>query len=123
MQPLRSDFRDYVSPEVSHVSEAAEVLCIAEHELFALAHRWWHDAPCDEALLDRTFGEFLLRGRVPPWVRHYCRRVLVLAAVGQLDPRDFGVERPSMQRFSAREQRFASLITGLAFIVYWIVFT
>jgi hypothetical protein len=59
---------------------------------------------------------------VPPWVRHYCRRILILAAVDQLDPRDFGVERPSMRRLTGAEQRFTSLATLLAFFVYWLFF-
>lgn len=122
MQPLRSQFQDHVSPAIGQVAEAAEVLAIGEFELFALAHRWWFDTPCNDAELSHTFGEFLVRERVPPWVRHYCRRVLILAAVGQLDPKDFGVERPSVRRLSASEQRFASLVMLLAFFLYWIVF-
>ena len=122
MQPLRSQFQDHVPPGVGHVAEAAEELAIGEFELFALAHRWWFDIPCNDAELERVFGEFLVHERVPAWVRHYCRRVLTLAAVGQLDPRDFGVERPSVRRLSASEQRFASLVMLLAFILYWIVF-
>lgn len=123
VQPLRSQYRDYVSPSFAHVAEAAEVLAIGEFDLFRLAYLWWYDVPCDEALLDDTFGDYLINEDVPPWVRHYCRRVLILAAVDQLDPRDFGVERPVLQRLSMSEQRFASLVTLLAFFVYWIVFT
>jgi hypothetical protein len=122
MQPLLSKFRDYAAPSVVHVAETAEVLGIGEFELFRFAHRWWYDAPCDEALLNRAFGEYLVNEAVPPWVRHYCRRVLILAAVDQLDPRDFGVERRSVRRLTATEQRFASLATLLAFFVYWLFF-
>lgn len=122
MQPLTSQFQDHVPPSVSHVAEAAEALAIGEFELFALAHRWWFDAPCSSAELERAFGEYLAHQQVPPWVRHYCRRVLILAAVGQLDAKDFGVERPSVRRLSASEQRFASLAMLLAFFVYWLVF-
>ena len=98
------------------------MLAIGEFELFRLAHHWWHDTPCDEALLSRTFGEYLVHQTVPPWVRHYCRRILILSAVGQLDPADFGVERPSMRRLTLREQRFASLVTLFAFFVYLLFF-
>lgn len=122
MQPLFTRFRDHAPASVCHVAEAAETLAIGEYELFRLAYRWWHDVPGDEALLDHAFGEYLAHETVPPWVRHYCRRVLVLAAVNQLDPKDFGVERPSVRRFTAREQRFASLVTLFAFFVYWLFF-
>lgn len=122
MQPLVTRFRDHAAPSVAHVAEAAQVLSIGEFELFGLAHRWWHDAPGEEAVLERAFGEYLTSETVPPWVRHYCRRVLILAAVGQLDPKDFGVERPRMRRFGEAEQRFASLVTLFAFFVYWLFF-
>jgi len=59
---------------------------------------------------------------VPPWVRHYCRRVLILASVGQLDPKDFGVERGRVRRLGDAEQRFASMVTLFAFFVYWLFF-
>lgn len=122
MQPLVSQFRDHASPAVAHVAEAAQVLGVGEFELFGLAHRWWHDVPCDDARLERAFGEYLTRETVPPWVRHYCRRVLILAAVGQLDPKDFGVERPTRRRLDQAEQRFASMVTLLALFVYWLFF-
>jgi len=122
MQPLRSEYRNHLAPDVAHVAEAAETLAIGEFELFRLAYRWWYQGDCEEAFLNGVFGEYLKGGRVPAWVRHYCRRVLLLASVDQLDPRDFGVERPSVWRLSLREQRFASLITLIAFFVYWLVF-
>ena len=122
MQPLHSQYRDHVAPSVAHVAEAAETLAIGEFELFRLAHRWWYDLPCDETRLNGVFGEYLVHASVPPWVRHFCRRVLILDAVNQLDPGDFGVERPSVRRLSISEQRFASLVTLLAFFVFWIVF-
>lgn len=118
MQPLLSRFRDHVSPSVAQVPEAAEVLAIGEFELFRLAYRWYHDRTCDEASLRGAFSEYLRHEIVPPWVRHYCRRVLTLSAVGQLDPADFGVDHPTVRRLSLAEQRFASLVTLLAFVVY-----
>ncbi len=122
MQPLRSQYLDHVTPNIAHVVEAAEVLGIGEFDLFRFAHRWWYDISCDEARLNALFGDYLVHESVPPWVRHYCRRVLILSAVDQLDPRDFGVERPTVRRLSVSEQRFSSLVTLLAFFVYWIVF-
>ena len=122
MQPLRSEFRDYVAPDVAHVAEAAEALAIAEYELFRLAYRWWYERACDETTLEQAFGEYLNGVRVPPWVRHYCRRVIALASVNQLDPGDFGVDRPAVRRLSIREQRFASLVTAIAILVYWLFF-
>ena len=122
VQPLLTQFRSHVTPSIAHVHEAAEVLGIGEFELFRLAHRWWHDAEADDALMDQAFHGYLVREQVPPWVRHYCRRVLLLAAVGQLDPTDFGVQRRSVRRLGIAEQRYASLVTLLAFVVYLLFF-
>ena len=99
-----------------------EQLVLTDCELFRLAHRWWYDSPCDEAILNRTFGDYLVHATVPPWTRHYCRRVLVLAALSRLDPREFGVEGRSVRRLTGSEQRFASLVTLFAFFVYWLFF-
>lgn len=122
MQPLLSQFRDHVDPSAAHVPEAAEVLAIGEFELFRHAYRWWHDTAGEEERINKAFSEYLMQETVPPWVRHYCRRVLILAAVDQLDPADFGVERPTVRRLTAAEQRFGSIATLLAFVVYLVFF-
>ena len=33
----------------------------------------------------------MYREIVPPWVRHFTRRVIALAQIGQLDSREFGI--------------------------------
>lgn len=119
MQPLVRRFDDHVVPDVRHVVEAAEVLEIREVEVFRYAHRCWFDRELGEAELDQTFADYLLRQQVPAWVRHYCRRVLNLAAVGQLDPRDFGVDGSIIvHRVTLTEQLHSALITLLAFLLY-----
>ncbi|NIR30520.1 MAG: hypothetical protein GWN84_14665 [Gammaproteobacteria bacterium] len=122
MQPLVRPFQDHAPPDVRHVAEAATVLEIREPELFRHAYRWRYERDLDERLLNEAFGDYLLRQRVPQWVRDYCRRVLNLAAVGQLDPRDFGVERPTMHRPRSSERQFASLATFAALVVYLLFF-
>ena len=118
MQPLVTNFDKHVPVDVSHVWETAQVLRIREVEVFRHAHQWWYQQPLYDSALDHTFGRYLMRQEVPAWVRHYCRRVLNLAAVGQLDPKDFGVERPTVLLLTTREQRVVSLITLGAFLVY-----
>lgn len=118
MQPLMTGFDGHVPPALAHVAETAEVLAIREIEVFAHAHRWWYQRPLSDGAVSTLFGEYLCEGRVPPWVRHYCRRVLSLADVGQLDPADFGVDAPTVRRPRPSEQRFAGLVTVAVFMVY-----
>ena len=61
---------------------------------------------------------YLLREELPGWMRVFCTRVLNLAAVGQLDPREFGVERSRPGKRIRHEQRFAPLLTLGGFLVY-----
>lgn len=122
MQPLVRPFQDHAPPDVRHVAETATVLEIREHEIFRHAYRWRYEREPDERLVNETFADYLLRRRVPQWVRDYCRRVLNLAAVGQLDPRDFGVDEPTVNRPRPSEQQFASFATLAALLVYLLFF-
>jgi hypothetical protein len=122
MQQLIRPFDYHVPADVRHVAEAARVLRIRETEVFEHAHAWWYQRDISPATLDRSFAGYLLRQRVPPWVRHYCRRVLNLAAVGRLDPRDFGVRSPTMNRLTHLEQFSSGLITLAGFVVYLLFF-
>lgn len=98
--------------------ECAEILEVSEPEVFQLAYRYWYERELDDALLDELFAGYLTRRELPGWVRSFCMRVLNLADVGQLDCRDFGVERPSVNRFT--DQLFASLLTFGGFLAYWL---
>ncbi len=122
MQPQVRRFHDHAPLDVRHVAEAAVVLGVREPEIFRHAYRWRYERDLGERLLNETFADYLLRQRVPQWVRDYCRRVLNLAAVGQLDPRDFGVARPTMHRLHPSEQQFASFATLAALLVYLLFF-
>lgn len=122
MQPLVTNFDKHVPADVAHVAETAQVLKIREVELFQHAHFWWYQRKLSDTALDRAFGRYLMRQEVPAWVRHYCRRVLNLEAVGQLDPADFGVDKPTVFRITTGEQRVISLITLGAFLVYLLFF-
>jgi hypothetical protein len=122
MQPLVKRFDQHVPADVRRVTETAEVLQIREFEVFELAHRWWFDRRVDPRTLDQAFADYLLRQDVAAWARQYCRRVLNLAAVNQLDPRDFGVERPTVNRVTLAEQRYAALISLAAMLAYLLIF-
>ncbi len=118
MQPQITRFDLHVPVDVRHVAEAADVLGVREFELFRLAHVWWHHREAQKDTLDREFSDYLMKEKVPAWVRHYCRNVLNLDSVDQLNPRDFGVDKPSKDRFTTSEQRYAALITFIAFLIF-----
>lgn len=118
MQPLIRRFDGHVDGGVRQVVDTAEALCIRETEVFRHAYRCWHGRELSDAVLERVFADYLIRQDVPAWVRHYCRRVLNLHAVGQLDPRDFGVDRPTMLRMTVREQVFAGMVTLVVLLLY-----
>lgn len=70
---------------------AAAMLDIGEHELFAHAYKHWHGRKASDAELERAFLAYMFLGRVPHWVRGYCRQILNQAARNDLDPISFGV--------------------------------
>jgi len=96
VQPLIRSFHDHTPPGIRHVVETAEILGVAEPDVFRLAYRYRYDRELSASLLDEIFSGYLLRQELPGWVRDYCCRVLNLADVGQLDPRNFGVDKPRM---------------------------
>jgi len=122
MQPPDRRYHRHAPPDVRHVAETAAVLCVSEAEVFRFAYRWRYQHELGERLLDESFGGYLVRQEVPQWVRDYCRRVLNLAAVGQLDPREFGVDDPNVHRVSMAEHQYASMATLAGLLVYLLFF-
>ena len=118
MQPL-IHLRDWhVAPDVRHVNETARVLRISEFEIFRLAYRFWYQRELGAVVLNEAFADYLHRQKVPSWVRDFCRRVLNLAAVGQLRPSDFGVDSPEVNRVATIGRLYTALITAFAFFIY-----
>ncbi|MFQ5995355.1 MAG: hypothetical protein ACE5K1_09690 [Acidiferrobacterales bacterium] len=123
MQPLIRPYDFHAPVDVRHVGEAARVLQVSEFDIFALAYRFWYERELRQDVIDETFSDYILRQKVPSWVRDYCRRVLNLAAVGQLDPRDFGVDKPRVRRITPAEQLYASFATLIAFLIFLFFFS
>ena len=118
MQPLIRPYDWHVAPDVRHVSETAKVLHVSEFEIFRLSYRFWYQRELRAVALNEAFAEYLHEQRVPSWVRDFCRRVLNLAAVGQLHPIDFGVDSPEVNRMATVGRFYTALITAFAFFVY-----
>ena len=118
MQPLIRPRDWHAALDVRHVSETASVLCISEFEIFRLAYRFWYQRELRAVVLDEAFADYLHHQTVPSWVRDFCRRVLNLAAVGQLRPSDFGVDSPEANRIATVGRLYTALITAFAFFIY-----
>ncbi len=122
MQPLIRSFHDHTPPAIRHVVETAEILAVTEPDVFRLAYRYHYDRELQPAWLDELFAGYLLREELPGWVRNYCCRVLNLADVGQLDPRDFGVDTRPRRFERMRDQQFAAWLTLGGFVLYLLFF-
>ena len=62
--------------DASVVTMAANLLDVSEFEVFRASYKSWHDDDGSDTLLERHFGEYLKRGEVPFWVRHFSREQL-----------------------------------------------
>ena len=120
MQPLIRTFDEHTPPAVRHLTEAANLLSVAEPEIFRLAYRFYYERDLSESLLDELFGGYLIRQELPGWVRTYCNRVLSQADVGELVPEDCGVKTGEHSR--TLDQQFPSWLTLIGFLAYLFFF-
>jgi hypothetical protein len=73
------------------VIDAAQALHIREFDLFRAAFRQWWGREADDKALEGVFVAYMFHQVVPPWVRHFCRRVLEMQRQGRLDLEALGV--------------------------------
>lgn len=97
-------------------SRAASVLGLREFDFFRLAYRRWFGAQPDPGELERVFAAYMMRQRVPPWVRQMSREVLRARRAGPLPPDAFGASR--YRDRMVRHPRGPIYVS--AFIVLWI---
>lgn len=80
--------------DVEQVIVSAQLLQISEFRFFGVAYAQWYDQEISERKLEPIFTRYAFKEVVPPWVRHFARRVLALYDAGTLDPEAFDIERP-----------------------------
>lgn len=85
---LRPDREEAQNPERSEVGRAANLLQVGEFQLLQLAYREWHGKDLPPEIVDRLFHDYMLRGEVPHWARHYARQINRLGEGGALDEND-----------------------------------
>lgn len=102
------------SRSADQVRTAAAMLDIGEHELFAHAFEHWHGRKPGDRELERAFLAYMFLGRVPYWVRGYCREILTQASRNDLDPISFGV-LPRLKR----QVKLGLLLLLVVNVVFW----
>lgn len=68
-----------LSSELDELADCARLLDLGEYRIFQAAYRAWFGHEPSEADLKPGFAGYLRGLRLPPWVRHYCRRVIAEA--------------------------------------------
>lgn len=86
------------------IAHAANILEIGEFQLVQLAYYEWHGCDLPEAETDSIFHGFMMQNRVPPWAKHFARRVIDHDARGELNGR-----HPYFHRFDSEYHRAAAL--------------
>ena len=80
-----------LSDDVLLVLQASSDLDIPEFALFVKAYEQWFGHAAEEPQVERYYLGYMFAGRVPHWVRDYCRQVVSSSRSHQLDPVRFGV--------------------------------
>jgi len=83
---------EHLSDDVHLVIQASSDLDIPEFELFVKAYEKWFGTEAQEERVERYYLGYMFCGRVPHWVREYCRQVADSARRHQLDPVSFGIK-------------------------------
>jgi hypothetical protein len=83
MRPDREE-----DPEQSLVAQAANILQVGEFQVLQLAYHEWYGQDLPEALSDRLFERYMLRGEAPHWACEYARRIVRQDEIDLIDSRD-----------------------------------
>ena len=102
----------WLDHDVAAVHRAARLL--PEFAFFRLAYRRWHGRGVRDRELEPVFISYLLRRRVPPWVRHLAREVQERSRAGILVPQDYGLEPAAPPPPGVVEKRRRQLLLALA---------
>ena len=86
------------------IAHAANILEIGEFQLLQLAYYEWHGCDMPEAATDSLFHGFMMQNQVPPWAKHFARRVVDHESRGELNSR-----HPYFHRFDSEYHRAAPL--------------
>ena len=66
------------NPKRSEILHAANLLQIGEFQLIQLAYKVWYKENLPEDKINKIFGEYMITGIIPIWVRYYAKDILKL---------------------------------------------
>ena len=79
----------------------------------------WFGEAGDEKLIEKHFTGYMFNDIVPPWVRHFCKKVLKRDSEGEIDPAEFGVVHKSASRAQINKGLEAAMyIVGFMIILF-----
>ena len=99
-----------IPDDVWGVLRASALLEVGEFRVFEIAYQEGHGEAGEEKMIEQHFTGYMFNDIVPPWVRHFCKKVLKRDSEGTLDPADFGIE----YKIASRQQ----INKGLEAIMY-----
>ncbi|GBE44114.1 hypothetical protein BMS3Bbin10_02204 [bacterium BMS3Bbin10] len=117
---LRRYFDEHKIPvDVWSVLRAAALLSVGEFRVFEIAYEDWFGEAGDEKLIEKHFTGYMFNDIVPPWVRHFCKKVLKRDSEGEIDPAEFGVVHKSASRAQINKGLEAAMyIVGFMIILF-----
>ena len=123
---LHPDREELENPERRAIVEAANILQVGEFQLLQLAYRDRYSEDLPEEQFDQLFHSYAIDGIVPPWARHYARKIVSEDQSGQLDynqPRyhrydcDYGVKTSLDARSICFALGLAAMMIGGGFVI------
>jgi len=124
MSPARPEDRRYfdehkIPNDVWSVLRAAALLSVGEFRVFEIAYKDWYGEDGEEKTLEKHFVGYMFNDIVPPWVRHFCKKVMDLDNEGTLNPEEFGVVNEMASRHQINKGLEAIMwITGAMIVLF-----
>ena len=112
---LHPDHED--DPVRGDIANAANLLQIGEFQILQIAYAEWHGEDLTGHGLDQMFNAYMLNGEVPPWARHFARKIIQQAASGEVDIGDAAFHRFDSEYFRTAPLGFRKLVVAMTFIL------
>ena len=108
--------------EANLLAEASNRLDIGEFQVFQLSYKDWFGNDLDSKTLEKFFFAYLIDNRIPPWARHFSRKIIEMDDRGELDFNDPAYHvydvasmRPRARKVGAAKAMAALLVAAATF--------
>lgn len=110
-----------IPSDVWHVLRTSAILSVGEFRVFEIAYEDWYGKSGEEKLIEKYFTGYMFNDIVPPWVRHFCKKVLQLESEGTLNPADYGIVREAASQAQINKGLEAIMWIVAAMIILFIL--